>query len=121
MTAAEKRFNKLVSAYGAMMGLDGWRINVQVYAIDGPDVEKDGASCYAEPEYRTARLRFNTAHIPEEQEARFVRHELAHCLTWELASCAEALASTKAEAEWVRSLHERLATAIETMPIWDGV
>jgi hypothetical protein len=54
------------------------------------------ASCYAEPEYRTAQLNFYLDQLIPQFKTNyeleeFVVHEMVHCLTWQLVDLTETL------------------------------
>jgi hypothetical protein len=95
------------------MGLERWHIIVKF------EPEKDEASCDADDEYLWATLTFDLSRIDPDYDEDYVRHELAHCLMWELGRVGEHLARKDRNAlELVRAASERCTTLVERMPVW---
>jgi len=113
-----RALDKLVARWIKRFDLGRWDIEVIV-----PEVGyKDVANCEASPEYRKAVLYFNLAGIADDDLEMYVRHELGHCLTAELAALAEQL--TRGDPvlkEQVRLAEELLVTRIETLPVWGEI
>ena len=113
MTARQQHILALVKRYQRLMGLADWHIDVVFCA------EKEGAACSADDEYLQAIVHFDTTVLKPADDAEVVRHELAHCLTWELLRVAEHLAKGNEIAlEMIRAASERCTTLVERMPVW---
>lgn len=111
----QRRVLALVQRYQRLLGLERWQIHVMFEA------DEDGAACSADDEYLRADICFDLTKIDEANEAGTVRHELLHCLTWEMLRVAEHLAKRDRVAlEMVRAASERTVTLLERMPIWDA-
>lgn len=94
------------------LDLTGWSVKIEI----GPDAEGASASCLAQPEYRSATVRFDPAKIPAEELDAFCVHELCHCLVWPLANAAHVMAGGDGpKEEWVRTMEEELTTALERL------
>ncbi len=119
MKARERRVLALVRFYQRWMGLGNWDLKVRFSDKGCGEKEEAGAACTASDEYLQATLYFDLDRIPAGEEPDFIRHELAHCLTWELLRVAEHLAGEDKNAqEMVRAASERCTTLVERMPIW---
>ena len=111
--ARQRRIRKLVERYQRLMALDHWMLTLRF------ESEPSGAACAADDEYLQATLVFDLDTLAEADDDATVRHELSHCLTWELLRCAEHLAGERPDAlEMVRAASERCTTMIERMRIW---
>jgi len=112
-TRRQQRILRLVKKYQRLMGLNNWDITI-TFASD-----KMAAGCNADDEYLQALISFDLDKIAPADETSTVRHELAHCLNWELVRVAEHLAKRdKLAHEMIRAASERSTTLIERMPIW---
>lgn len=113
MTPRERKVLRLVRQYQRLMGLHQWDITVQFAA------DKSVASCNADDEYMQAVLTFDLERLAPSDDAATVRHELLHCMTWELIRVAEHLArSDRMAKEMIRAASERCTTLLERMPVW---
>jgi hypothetical protein len=98
-----------VEQYREPLGLDRWQIRI----VAGEQVDPDAtASCDAQPEYRSATLSFDLAKMKTGDDLEeFVVHEMVHCLTWPIHTCAETLAGKDPRLqEWVRFAAETTTT-----------
>lgn len=96
-----------------------WRHRLALDHVDftvefGRDPEKDSnASCFAQPEYEEALLRFDMDVIPEEKLEDHIIHEMTHYPVWPLSSFAHTLCDGDAKLlETLRKLEEGLTTYI---------
>lgn len=89
-TICKKEIIKLIEYWKFPLDMANWTFKVTFRK------DKWKASCYAQPEYRTAQLNFyldillptfKTNYELEE----FVVHEMIHCLTWQLVALTESL------------------------------
>jgi len=95
------------------MGLEHWDLRV----LFGE--ERARAGCVADDEYLYAEITFDLKRIHPSEDEDIVRHEMAHCLTWELVRIGDLLAGKDKHAkELVRAANERCTTLIERMPVW---
>jgi hypothetical protein len=76
-----KRILALVAAWQGPLDLGNWTLNV-VFDCTTPE----RASCCADPEYRTAKLTFNTKRIGPQEIDEFVAHEMCHTHGWAIAA-----------------------------------
>ena len=115
-TPRQRRILRLVRRYQRLMGLDRWDVTVR-FEVD----KEDAAGCSADDEYLRAMLSFDLNGFPPEDDDTFVRHELLHCVVWEMLRVAEGLAGeNEAAKEAVRAANERCVTMLERMPIWQA-
>lgn len=110
MTAAHKRRRiiALVKAWQEYLDLSNWTLNI---VFDS--TTKERASCVADPEYRTAKLTFNTRRIGPQELDEFVCHEMCHPHGWALAGLALKWAGNdETKRNVVREAEELLVTAM---------
>lgn len=105
------QLRRLVEFYRRPLGLDRWDLEI----VEGAGLEDDAeALCHAQPEYRRATVYFDLAKIPERKRARYVLHEMIHCLTWPMAAVAEPLAKGgKFKLKALSDAHEFVTTDFE--------
>lgn len=92
--------------------LEAWTIRVTCRQLL-PDCRAD---CDAQPEYRSATLRFSLRAIERADLDAYVCHELLHCHAWALGAAALAAAgSGRAARELVRREEEQLVEGLTTI------
>lgn len=114
MKRRQQKILALVHHYQVRMGLERWELHVAFAAC------RATAACSADDEYLYAELVFDLARMTDPAyDADVVRHELLHCLTWELVRVGDLLAGKDKHArELVRAANERCTTLLERMPVW---
>lgn len=116
--AKQRAIRRAFKRYRALLGLNGWRFDLEW--ASPKDSDEAAAGCIADPEYRRARLFFNVSKIPDDELDEHVRHELLHAVVWPLAHVAEFQADSDDESatEMIRLAHERVVTDLEYAPFW---
>ena len=111
MSLTKRHVRARVRYWQKVLGLKGWKIAV---TFDKDTTDGSEAYCIASPEYRSARLNFDLAHLTDENVDAYVIHEALHPLVWPLANIAQTLAGDdKGKQEWVRTVEESLVTDLE--------
>lgn len=90
--AKEQLIHDAIAEAIPALRLQHWQIEV----FFQPDLDQR-AYCEAEPQYRTAKVGFDSGRIRIFECVEFAVHELAHILTWNVASLLERSAGASEE------------------------
>lgn len=99
----------IVRCYMSAFGLDAWEITAKwVEVIDGSETAV--GACVPDPVYHRASIDVLWPPVGDVEET--IAHELAHCLTAELALLADAAPGTWARAAWERVAEQMARGAV---------
>ena len=121
-TAQAKHIVARIREYVTLMGLDGWRIYVQMRDVNTVD-SGITASTSAQPQYRTAHISFYLRAFsklaPMHQEEAY-RHELFHLLLWPVGRPLSSRFKPGSEAYgFMMMLREGVVTNLARMKVWE--
>lgn len=107
-------FQKSIEIIQPMMRLSDWKI---IVVFSSSQRMRDTANCEASPEYKVAKIRINSAEIPNLSHEEIVStaiHELLHCVLWELGEWGYRLSKKdETKLELSRKYEEAAVTQLE--------